>query len=289
MDFFDLHCDTPYECYFKNQPFYKNSLAVSGEKGKIFDNWKQVFAVWIRDDVSEPYRLYRAVLDGFKEKLGEKPECLTPYFAVEGGAVTEGNTDLLYKLKEDGIRFLTLTWNGENRIAGGVNSEKGLTHFGRRVIEKLNELDIRCDLSHLNEKSFYKAAELADMPLVTHACCRAVCGHKRNLTDEQLKLISDKNGIVGLCLYPAFLGGNVYEKFYENVLHLLDMGMENSIAVGSDFDGADMSDELCGVNQIPQLRRFLCEKGLGEELTEKIFFKNAQKYTETFDKRRKVV
>ena len=94
---------------------------------------------------------------------------------------------------------------------------------------------------------------------------------------------------MGLCLYPAFLGGNVYEKFYENVLHLLDMGMENSIAVGSDFDGADMSDELCGVNQIPQLRRFLCEKGLGEELTEKIFFKNAQKYAETFDKRRKVV
>ena len=221
MDYFDLHCDTPYECFFKNQPFYKNSLAVSGEKGKIFDNWKQVFAVWIRDDVSEPYRLYRAVLDGFKEKLREKPDCLTPYFAVEGGAVTEGDTDLLYKLKEDGIRFLTLTWNGENRIAGGVNSEKGLTHFGRRAIEKLNELDIRCDLSHLNEKSFYKAAELADMPLVTHACCRAVCGHKRNLTDDQLRMISDKNGIVGLCLYPAFLGGNVYEKFYENILHLL--------------------------------------------------------------------
>ena len=67
------------------------------------------------------------------------------------------------------------------------------------------------------------------------------------------------------------------------------MGMENSIAVGSDFDGADMSPKLCGVNQIPQLRCFLYKKGLGEELTEKIFFKNAQKYTETFDKRRKVV
>ena len=105
MDYFDLHCDTPYECFFKNQPFYDNSLAISSEKGKIFDNWKQVFAVWIRDDVSEPYRLYRAVLDGFKEKLREKPDCLTPYFAVEGGAVTEGDTDLLYSSKKTEYAF----------------------------------------------------------------------------------------------------------------------------------------------------------------------------------------
>ena len=97
------------------------------------------------------------------------------------------------------------------------------------VTEKLNELDICCDLSHLNEKSFYKAAELADMPLVTHACCRTVCGHKRNLTDEQLRMISEKNGIIGLCFYPDFLGGDVFDAVDDGLIFIA----ENNIAVFS--------------------------------------------------------
>lgn len=286
MNYFDLHCDTPYECYFKKQDFLKNSLAVSGEKGAVFDNWKQVFAVWIRDDLDEPYRLYKAILRDFKEKLSNKPDNLTPYFSVEGGAVLEDDTDRLYALKEDGVRILTLTWNGENRIAGGSKTEKGLTDFGKRVIRKMNGLKMLCDLSHLNEKSFYSAVELADYPLATHSNCKAVFDCPRNLSDNQLKLIAQKGGIVGLCLYPKFLGGEVFDRLYRNIYHLLELGMENNIAVGSDFDGADMAAELCDISKIPLLRAKLHEKGLSETLLDKIFYKNAENYLETFDKRR---
>ena len=69
MDYFDLHCDTAYECYFKNKDFLKNDLAVSAEKGDCFEKWSQVFAVWIRDDLEEPYKLYREILNGLKNKL----------------------------------------------------------------------------------------------------------------------------------------------------------------------------------------------------------------------------
>lgn len=286
MNYFDLHCDTPYECYFKKQDFLKNSLAVSGEKGAVFDNWKQVFAVWIRDDLDEPYRLYKAILRDFKEKLSKKNDNLTPYFSVEGGAVLEDDTDRLYALKEDGVRILTLTWNGENRIAGGSKTYKGLTDFGKRVIREMNGLKMLCDLSHLNEKSFYSAVELADYPLATHSNCKAVFDCPRNLSDNQLKLIAQKGGIVGLCLYPKFLGGEVFDRLYRNIYHLLELGMENSIAVGSDFDGADMTAELCDISKIPLLRAKLHEKGLSETVLDKIFYKNAENYLETFDKRR---
>lgn len=286
MNYFDLHCDTPYECYYKNQDFLKNSLAVSGEKGAKFDNWKQIFAVWIRDDAAEPYKLYNAILKDFKEKLKSKPDNLTPYFSVEGGAVIEDDTDRLYILKEDGICALTLTWNGENRIAGGSKSDKGLTDFGKRVIRDLNSLNMLCDLSHLNEKSFYSAIELADYPIATHSNCREVCNCPRNLSDNQLKLIAEKGGIVGLCFYPEFLGGDVYEKLYENIFHFLELGMENNIAIGSDFDGADMSGELCDISKIPFLYANLNEKGIDKSVLDKIFYKNAENYLETFDKRR---
>lgn len=284
MNYFDLHCDTPYECYFKNQPFSGGSLAVSVEKGAEFESWKQLFAVWIRDDIDEPYKLYRAILDGFKEKLTQKSKNLTPYFAVEGGAVIGNDIDLLYKLKADGIRSLTLTWNGENLIAGGSKTDKGLTRFGQRVIKELNALQICCDLSHLNDKSFYKAAETADYPIATHSNCRAVCDVPRNLADVQLKLIAEKGGIIGLCFYPEFLGGNVFSKLYENIYHILELGLENNIAIGSDFDGAKMDNALSDITKIPNLYGNLYEKGIPKDILNKIFYKNAENYFETFDK-----
>ena len=198
----------------------------------------------------------------------------------------EDDTDRLYALKEDGVRMLTLNWNGENRIAGGSKTDKGLTDFGKRVIREMNGLKMLCDLSHLNEKSFYSVIELADYPIATHSNCREVCNCPRNLSDNQLKLIAEKGGIVGLCFYPEFLGGDVLEKLYRNIYHMLELGMENNIAIGSDFDGADMSGSLCDISKIPFLYDKLLKKGINKPILDKIFYKNAENYLETFDKRR---
>ncbi len=277
MDFFDLHCDTPYECYKKNQEFEKNTLAVSADKGAIFSEWYQTFAVWIRDDAPNPYSLYRSIIDNFKGKLKNKPQNLTPIFALEGGAAIE-NTDCLYKMKDDGIRFITLSWNGENSIAGGVNCQKGITDYGKAIIKIMNELKIGCDLSHLNEKSFYKALELSDFPLATHSNCKAVCPHPRNLTDGQIRLIAQKSGVIGLCPYPEFLGEEPFGGIYKNICRILDMGYEDIISIGTDFDGAEMDKNLDSVDKIPRLYGFLREKGLNDALLYKIFFENANKF-----------
>lgn len=274
MDFFDLHCDTAYRMYLENQGFVKNKLAVSAKKARIFENWIETFAIFVREETETPFSFYKNVLKNLKSKLTDD---VTPIYALEGGTVIE-NTDTLYELKQDEIRFITLTWNGENKIAGGVNSQKGLSDFGKAVISKMNELNISVDLSHLNEKSFYDVIAIAKKPLATHSNCRAICEHKRNLSDEQIKLIVQKGGIIGLNFYPAFLGGDFSEKIYQNIFHLCDMGFENNIAIGSDFDGADMSREMTDISKIPSLFKFLQKKGLTERLLNKIFFKNANDF-----------
>ena len=281
MKYFDLHCDTPTRCFRENQRFFSNTLDISGEKGKCFEKWVQTFAVWINEEEKTPWQFYLDVLKDFKEKLKEAPDNLTPVFAVEGGALIENDIDRLYIMKRDEIRFLTLTWNGANTIGGGVKTDKDLTDFGKDVIRKMNKLSIGCDLSHINRKGFYKAIEIAEKPLATHANCYELCNHPRNLDLTQISLIAEKGGIIGLCMYPEFLAdGDVFQRLYENICLLCDKGFENNIAMGSDFDGADMDKKLNNISKVPNFYRFLEEKNLGKELLDKIFYNNAEKFLE---------
>lgn len=278
MDFFDLHCDTAFELYKRNLSFDNNDLSVTRNSGKNFRQWYQTFAVWIKDDAENPFTLYENIIFDIKSKLKTAPENLTPIFAVEGGSVIENNIERLEILKNDGIKFLTLTWNGENRIAGGSKCDKNLTDFGVTVITELNRLKIGCDLSHLNIKSFYSAIEYADFPLATHSNCYEICNHPRNLTFEQIKLIAQKSGIIGLTFYPEFLGENTFDKIYENIYLLCDKGFENNLAIGTDFDGGKMSDSLDKTSKIPLLYGFLEKKGLQRPILDKIFYKNAHNF-----------
>ncbi len=281
MNFFDLHCDTAFELYKRNLPFNNKTLSVTPKQN--FENWYQAFAIWIKDDAENPWELYKNILNDIKTKLIKKPQNLTPLFSVEGGSLIENRIERIDILKKDRIKMLTLTWNGENTIAGGVNSFKGLTDFGKEVIKKLNEKKIACDLSHANEKSFYKALELSDFPIATHSNCFKTCPHKRNLKTEQLKLLAEKGGIIGLTFYTLFLGENIFDKIYENICFLCDLSLQNHIAIGSDFDGAEMSKKLDNISKIPQLYSFLEEKGLEKTLLDGIFYKNAYNFIAKLD------
>ena len=279
MKYFDLHSDTPYKCYKENLDFFENVLSVSAQKGRVFEKWSHFFAVWIKDDLENPYENYRKIIDSFKLKIKDKPSNLTPYFSLEGGSAIEDKPYRLYELKDDGIKLINLTWNGENLLAGGVNTQKGLTDLGKLVLKEMNRLKIGCDVSHLNEKSFFAAAEYADYIIASHSNCKSICPDKRNLTNEQIKLIAEKGGIIGICFYPLFLGeGDVYEQVYKHIYHICDMGLENHIAIGSDFDGADMEKELKDIKAIPRLCEYLRDKGMGDGLLDKIFFENANNF-----------
>lgn len=275
-----MHCDTACRCFEEEKSFLDDSLAVTPKKAAYLKEWHQCFALFVRDDTKNPYSYYRAMLDSFKAELENPPDNLTPYFTLEGASLID-SADKVCCLKNDGIRAVTLTWNGENKLAGGKDSDKALTLLGREVIRGLNKNRIFTDLSHLNEKSFYGAIEEALYPIATHSNCRALCDSKRNLTDEQIRLIAERQGLIGLCFYPDFLNGEPFEAIYQNIYHLLSLGCENSIAIGSDFDGGEMSKSLDGIDKLSALYSFLEKRGLQKELLYKIFYANALK---CFDK-----
>lgn len=279
MKFFDLHCDTAYKCYRDSLSFFDNKLAVTPKKAASFEQWHQCFAIFIKDGIQKPFEYYKNALSNFEKELENKPENLTPVFTVEGGLLIEDDLSRVEILHNDGIRALTLTWNGENQIAGGADTDASLKDFGKQVIGELNRFGIATDLSHLNKNSFYSAIEIADKPIITHACCEYIYNHRRNNDDEQIKQLVQKGGVFGLCFYPAFLGcGDVFENVYKNVFHILDMGYEDYLSIGSDFDGADMSDRLYDISSVPALYDYLKSRKIGENILNKIFFENAYNF-----------
>lgn len=279
MKFFDLHCDTAYRCYKENLKISDYSLAVNPQKASCFDVWHQCFAIFIEDGTKNPFDNYKNVISNFKNQLVNKPNNLMPIYTVEGGLLIENDLSRIETMHNDGIRALTLTWNAENQIAGGVDSDCGLKMFGKDVIVELNRYDIMVDLSHLNKKSFYDAIELAKTPIVTHSCLGFVNQHKRNVDDNQLKLLVEKNGLFGLCFYPAFLGqGEIFEQLYKNIYHILEYGYEDYLSIGSDFDGASMNINLKDISAVPSLYQYLKDKNISEEILDKIFFSNAYNF-----------
>ncbi len=279
MRFFDLHCDTAYLCYDKSLNFCNETLAVTPKKANVFDEWHQCFAIFIKDGKKKPFEYYKNALENFRKQLKNKPDNLTPIFTVEGGLLIENDLSRVETMYNDGIRALTLTWNGENQIAGGADSDAGLKEFGKEVIKELNRFDIFTDLSHLNKKSYYNALALANKPVVTHSCLECVNNHQRNIDNNQLNALVQKGGILGLCFYPVFLGqGDVFEQIYQNIFHILDLGYEDYLSIGSDFDGAKMDDKLCDISQVTTLYHFLKSKNISEEILNKIFFTNAYNF-----------
>ncbi|MBQ1231541.1 MAG: membrane dipeptidase [Clostridia bacterium] len=280
MNYFDLHCDTPYEIHKKCLPFKNGDCAVNKDKGEIFDKWCTLCAVWVPDDEKEPQKRFLDVSKNFKAQtdIFENREDLTKdtcfMLTLEGGSPIKNvsDVDMLYS---HGVRVVTLTWNGKNKIAGGANTKAPLTSFGKKVIKRMNELGMVIDLSHINDVSFFDALSLSNRVVATHSCCRSIANVPRNLTDEQIKAIIDKKGIIGICLYPRFLGGdNVFEAFSRHFSHILSLGGEDAVAIGSDFDGALMAKELDSVDKIPKLYKYL-SKNYDKQLLDKLFYDNA--------------
>ncbi len=279
MRFFDLHTDTPFECFKRGISPIDGALASPLVEEVDFSNRRQCCAFWIKDDAENPFELYRSMFNDFKAKTAAlNLHSVTPVLTVEGGALLEDNPERLYILKSDEICALTLTWNGKNKIASGAFESGGVTPFGTSVIKLMNSLKIACDLSHINREGFFDALKIAEYPFASHSALDEVCSHPRNLTQEQAKALLSAGGIIGFCFYPAFLGEDVFEKLYQNIFILCDMGFEDSIAIGSDFDGADMSGRLNNFKKVLNFRDFLLKKGLENRIIDKIFYDNADNF-----------
>ncbi|MBO4340224.1 MAG: dipeptidase [Bacteroidales bacterium] len=124
-----------------------------------------------------------------------------------------------------GVRYITLTHNADNAVAdsaAGSAAWGGLSPFGREVLGKMNELGIMVDLSHSADSTFWDVLRYSKAPVIaSHSCCRALCRHRRNLTDEMLRALAQSGGYVGINFYPAFLADD-FGRGYESLLDEAD-------------------------------------------------------------------
>ena len=198
---------------------------------------------------------------------------------------------MLDRLWETGVRMMTLTWNAKNEIGSGSESQEGLTPFGRQVVARMEELGMMVDVSHLNDPGFWEVAKLARRPfLATHSDSRAVRDHSRNLTDQQFKAIRDLGGVVGINFCTMFLADVemgrrevTKDQLMAHILHFLDLGGEDTVVLGSDFDGATLPAFLEGAGDLGVLRELMLDAGLGEALTDKLCFQNAMDFWKRYE------
>ena len=206
--------------------------------------------------------------------LGKKSIML----GIENGHALDGNIENLYHFAERGIVYMTLCHNGDNDIcdsARGSQTHNGVSAFGRQVISEMNRLGIMVDLSHAAEKSFYDALEMSSQPIVcSHSSCRALCDHPRNLTDDQMRALAAKGGVMQVTLYNGFLvkdGEATIEDAMRHLQHAIDVMGIDHVGLGTDFDGDGGIRGLANSSELTHFTRQLMARGFSQEDIQKIW------------------
>lgn len=230
-----------------------------------------------------------------KKKTAAKAERTAGILTVEEGGVLNGRLSRLDELHKKGVRLVTLTWNYENCI-GYPNSrdrnimEKGLTDFGIQTVERMNELGMIVDVSHLSDGGFWDCMKYSRYPVAaSHSNARSLCRHPRNLSDEMLRALGEKGGVAGVNFYSEFLrerrgksdGGRASaDDIADHALWMIDKAGEDAVALGTDLDGFDPDSLPAGIQGVQDIGRVwdaMRRKGITPRQLDKIAYGNAMR------------
>lgn len=214
---------------------------------------------------------------------------------AEGLSWLHGDYGRIEELYGRKFRIFSLTWNEDNDFAEGAGGScvSGLSENGRQAVRKIEKLGAVLDLAHSGRKTFFDAVKLAQQPfVVSHGNIDALRSHPRNFTDEQLRIIRDFDGVMGISAYPPFISekkdGQTLRTFCDNVKYAADLiGVEH---VGLGFDFVDFLDDfgtdeslggslkgLEGIHQAQNIYSELKKDGFSEDELEKIFSGNFER------------
>ncbi len=277
MFILDAHCDSLSWKFAENIPLGKSAEGRQWDFATIEGlNWVQVMAAFIdkenRDEIKFndflhlSARLHHELTQNVQIKLIKNAADLAAIgegqgviFSLEGAEALEGDPDNIYKIYEQDVRILGLSWNNDNPFAGGsLGADRGLSELGKEAVRIINKMPLALDGAHLSEKSLADVLNLSEKPLiVSHADSRRLCNHPRNLSDDYLREIAEIGGAVGVTFVREFLceepvKANIVS-IAEHIYHMVDvMGIEH-VGIGSDFDGVDAPVE--GLEKAIQLLR----------------------------------
>lgn len=296
----DGHCDTLTKLLDKSLNINSEENHVSLNKLISGNVGIQFFAAWIgsRSKYGSPLKRGLRLIDTYNQMIYNANHILKPILkyediesikenqlgtilTIEGGEVLEGelsNLRILYKL---GVRLMTLTWNYRNEIGDGVmetSSQGGLSTFGVDVVKEMNRLGIIIDVSHLSERGFWDVVSLSEDPIIaSHSNAAALCNHPRNLSDNQIKAIHDKKGIIGINFYPSFLSEDnaSIDDIIKHIEYIAALATIDIVGFGSDFDGIEtLPRGVEGPQSFPIIIERLLKLNYREEDIRKIMYKN---------------
>lgn len=312
----DSHCDTP------SQMMRGLDIGIAGDRSQVdLPKLKaggvdaSFFALYTSADLSEDEaatkvlemlaRVYDA-LDVYSEQaaLALTPEdalrnkekgLISIFLGMENGSPIHKSFPLLRQFYRMGVRYMTLTHNGDNEIADSAAQGTrwhGLSPFGREVVDEMNRLGMIVDVAHVSDETFYDVIKCSKAPIVsTHSCCRALASHRRNMTDDMIRTLADHGGVIQINFYPVFLS-DLYASFYEvkgekasprpgvsdvvnHIDHAVKVGGIEHVGIGTDFDGIEITPKgLEDISKLPKVFDQLKRKGYSEDQIELIAGKN---------------
>ena len=309
----DSHCDTP------TQIFRGRDLAKDNESAHVdFPKIKRggvdaaFFALYIPADLEgeaaleHADRLYACVTDTLAANPDKAALAVTEqqayenkskglfsiFLGLENGSPIGKSLERLREFYDKGVRYMTLCHTKDNEICDScASSEKtwhGLSPFGIEVVAEMNRLGMLIDVSHISDEAFYDVLKYSTQPVVaTHSCCRALAGHPRNMTDDMIRALADKGGVIQINFYPLFLDDSFpeaemftaprpsYKRIADHIDHVVGLVGIDHVGLGSDFDGIDVTPEgLENASMMPLLFDELRSRGYSEEDLEKIASRN---------------
>ena len=294
MKYFDLHCDTATETFFKCTTLSSNDGHVSLDRLCDIDNYTQIMAVFSREGGSdeECFEEFKQIIEYHKNECAINQitsadeldnNAFSYIWSVEDARILCSDLSRIDFLHDCGVRIITPVWSGKTIVGGAFDTQKGLTEFGKKAVSKFLSLGIIPDISHSSEQTAMEIFELAErsgMPVIaSHSCAFSVRNHPRNLRDYQFDAVKKSDGIVGLSFCSYHLadlekGPCTADDIMKHIDHYLSLGGEDILCIGADFDGASMPRGIDGIQSIPNLHKMV-EAKHGKVIADKIFYENA--------------
>ena len=240
MFLLDSHCDTP------SQILRLRDLATDNEYAHVdFPKLRRggvdgvFFALYTPASLSssESYVYASRLLEGVRNVLkfnkdkariattrsqaysNKEAGLFSIFLGLENGQALGDSLDRIHEFYEAGVRYITLCHSKDNQICDSCAEGgrwNGLSEFGKDVVRQMNRLGMLVDVSHISDQSFYDVLETSDKPVVaTHSCCRSLCNHPRNMTDQMIRHLAQAGGVIQINFYPLFLD-NGFKTVLEN-------------------------------------------------------------------------
>lgn len=303
MKIFDAHADIGFDVLDKHLKGETDIL-----KKHHIDKWisGEVYglgmASFFKGD--ESLEIAKAMVEQLLIEIHQNPESLYPYLSgpfhptkinalmtLEGMCYIDQDPEtVLDWMYQKGIRIGSLTWNETNALSTGISGTplRGLTALGMRTVRHMNQIKMIVDVSHTNEKSFWDILDVSDQPVMaTHSNARALSNVDRNLSDQQIKAIALKGGLIGLVSAKRFIslvdGENTAAMLAKHALHIKDLVGIEHLCIGFDYmdflkgyqrNGIDLND----ASQSQNLVKAFEDIGFSQDDIKKVCWENLETF-----------